>query len=138
MARLVVLGGGVAGHTTATFAARWLGSEHEVVVVTPNAKWNWIPSNIWVGVGEMKKEEVTFDLAPVYAKAGITYRQAKAVSINPEGGESSDQPFVTIEYTSADKAGQSETIEYDYLVNATGPKLNFGATPGLCEGSQLG
>jgi len=97
MARLVVLGGGVAGHTTATFAAKWLGSEHEVVVVTPNAKWNWIPSNIWVGVGQMTKEEVTFDLAPVYAKAGINYYQAKAVSLNPEGSESSDRPFVTIE-----------------------------------------
>ncbi len=138
MARLVVLGGGVAGHTTATFAAKWLGSEHEVVVVTPNAKWNWIPSNIWVGVGQMTKEEVTFDLAPVYAKAGINYYQAKAVSLNPEGSESSDKPFVTIEYTSADKAGQSENIEYDYIVNATGPKLNFGATPGLGEGSNLG
>jgi len=77
MARLVVLGGGVSGHTAATFAAKWLGSSHEVVVVTPNSKWNWIPSNIWVGVGQMSKEEVTFDLAPVYAKAGITYKQAK-------------------------------------------------------------
>jgi len=139
MARLVVLGGGVAGHTTATFAAKWLGSQHEVVVVTPNSKWNWIPSNIWVGVGEMTKEDVTFDLAPVYAKAGITYHQAKAVSINPEGKEDSDKPFVTIEYTSADKAGQTETIEYDYLVNATGPKLNFDATPGLGDGNgQMG
>jgi len=139
MARLVVLGGGVSGHTTATFAAKWLGSQHEVVVVTPNSQWNWIPSNIWVGVGEMKKEEVTFDLAPVYAKAGITYHQAKAMSINPEGKEDSDKPFVTIEYTSADKAGQTETIEYDYLVNATGPKLNFDATPGLGNGNgQMG
>jgi len=138
MARLVVLGGGVAGHTAATFAAKWLGSEHEVVVVTPNAKWNWIPSNIWVGVGQMSKKDVTFDLAPVYAKAGIDYRQAKAVSLNPEGSQTNDKPFVTIEYTSADRAGEVEDIEYDYIVNATGPKLNFGATPGLGEGSQLG
>jgi len=138
MARLVVLGGGVAGHTTATFAAKWLGSAHEVVVVTPNSKWNWIPSNIWVGVGQMTKEEVTFDLAPVYKKAGITYHQAKAVSINPEGKDESDKPFVTIEYTD-DKTGQIETIEYDYLVNATGPKLNFDATPGLGDGNgQMG
>ncbi len=134
MARLVVLGGGVSGHTAATFAAKWLGSQHEVVVVTPNSKWNWIPSNIWVGVGQMTKEEVTFDLAPVYAKAGITYKQAKAVSINPEGSESSEKPFVTVEFTSEDKAGQSEDIEYDYIINATGPKLNFGATPGLDAG----
>ena len=139
MARLVVLGGGVAGHTTATFAAKWLGSQHEVVVVTPNSKWNWIPSNIWVGVGEMTKEEVTFDLAPVYAKAGITFHQAKAVSINPEGSDSSEKPFVTIEYTEEAKAGETEVVEYDYLVNATGPKLNFDATPGLGDGNgQLG
>ena len=138
MAKLVILGGGVAGHTAASFAAKWLGKEHEVIVVTPNAKWNWIPSNIWVGVGEMSKEEVTFDLAPVYTKAGITYKQAKAVSINPEGSADSDNPFVTIEYTGQGKEGESENLDYDYLINATGPKLNFGATPGLGEGSQLG
>ncbi|OHD91836.1 MAG: sulfide:quinone reductase [Sulfuricurvum sp. RIFOXYD2_FULL_44_160] len=138
MARVVVLGGGVAGHTAATFAADWLGKEHEVVVVTPNSKWNWIPSNIWVGVGQMSKEEVTFDLAPVYQKAGITYKQAKAVSLNPEGNASSDKPYVTIEYTGQGKAGQSEDVTYDYLINATGPKLNFAATPGLGDANGLG
>jgi sulfide:quinone oxidoreductase len=138
MARLIVLGGGVSGHTAATFAAKWLGSAHEVVVVTPNAKWNWIPSNIWVGVGQMTPEDVTFDLAPVYKKAGITYKQAKAVSIHPNGKETSDKEFVTIEFTDSANAGKTEELEYDYLINATGPKLNFGATPGLGEGSNLG
>ena len=138
MARLIVLGGGVSGHTAATFAAKWLGSAHEVVVVTPNSKWNWIPSNIWVGVGQMTPEDVTFDLAPVYKKAGITYKQAKAVSIHPNGKEGSDKEFVTIEFTNPENAGQTEELEYDYLINATGPKLNFGATPGLGEGSNLG
>jgi len=133
MARVVVLGGGVSGHTAATFAAKWLGNGHEVVVVTPNAKWNWIPSNIWVGVGQMSKEEVTFDLDPVYRKAGITYKQAKALSLNPEGSESEAKPFVTIEYTGQGKAGETEEVTYDYVINATGPKLNFGATPGLCR-----
>jgi sulfide:quinone oxidoreductase len=131
MARLVVLGGGVAGHTAATYAAKWLGKNHEVVVVTPNSKWNWIPSNIWVGIGEMPKEEVVFELAPVYKKAGITYKQAKAVSIHPEGSSDSTTPYVTIEHTSPDQMGNSEELSYDYLINATGPKLNFGATPGL-------
>lgn len=138
MARLIVLGGGVAGHTAATFAAKWLGKEHEVVVITPNSKWNWIPSNIWVGVGGMSKEEVTFDLAPVYEGAGITYVQAKATALNPEGSQDESKPFVTFEYTSKDKSGQTGTMTYDYLINATGPKLNFGATPGLGEGSNLG
>ena len=139
MARVVVMGGGVSGHTAATFAKEWLGSAHDVVVVTPNSQWNWIPSNIWVGVGQMQKKDVVFDLAPVYAKAGIDYRQAKAVSIHPEGGKDEDKPYITIEYTGQGKEGQSDTITYDYLVNATGPKLNFDATPGLGNGEgQLG
>ena len=138
MARLVVMGGGVSGHTAATFARKWLGSEHEVVVITPNSNWNWIPSNIWVGVGAMNKEEVIFPLAPVYEKAGIDYRQAKAVSIHPEGKADSDAPYITIEYTAEGRSGETEEIAYDYLINATGPKLNFGATPGLGEGTNLG
>jgi len=131
MARVVVLGAGVSGHTAATFLRDWLGPQHEVVVVTPNSKWNWIPSNIWVGVGQMTKDDVVFDLAPVYEKVGIDYRQAKAVSIHPEGGEAEDVPYVTIEYTGQGKEGEKELISYDYLINATGPKLNFGATEGL-------
>ena len=138
MAKLLILGGGVSGHTTATFAAKWLGSEHEVIVVTPNSQWNWIPSNIWVGVGQMKKEEVTFDLAPVYNKAGITFVQAKATEIHPEGNDTTKKGFVTVESTAPDSAGEVTTVEYDYLVNATGPKLNFGATEGLGIGSELG
>lgn len=139
MARVVIMGAGVSGHTAASFLGKWIGEEHEVVVVTPNSKWNWIPSNIWVGVGEMSKKDVTFDLAPVYKKAGIDYRQAKAVSIHPEGGKDENNPYITIEYTDPSKAGETETLTYDYLINATGPKLNFDATPGLGNGQgQLG
>ncbi|MGA8864542.1 MAG: FAD-dependent oxidoreductase [Gallionella sp.] len=131
MARIVILGAGIAGHTVARYLNKWVGKQHEVVVVSPNAKWNWIPSNIWVGVGQMKEEQVTFDLAEVYRKTRVDFRQAKALSINPEGNAENPSPFVTVEYTLADKSGVQENISYDYLVNATGPKLNFGATPGL-------
>jgi len=132
------MGGGVSGHTAATFAKKWLGDEHEVIVVTPNSQWNWIPSNIWVGVGQMKKDDVVFPLGPVYEKAGIDFRQAKAVSIHPHGNKKSDKEYITIEYTGQGKEGQSEELTYDYLINATGPKLNFGATPGLGEGTDIG
>ena len=60
MADVVVLGGGISGHTAALHLRRMLGSRggHTVTVVTPNANWNWIPSNIWVGVGKMTKPDV--------------------------------------------------------------------------------
>ena len=134
MARVVIMGGGVSGHTAASFLAKWLGKDHEVVVVTPNSLWNWIPSNIFVGVREMTKKDVTFPLAPVYKKAGIDFRQAKAISVHPDGKVDGDTPFITIEYTGQDKEGQNEELTYDYLINATGPKLNFDATPGLGDG----
>jgi sulfide:quinone oxidoreductase len=131
MARIVILGAGISGHTAARYLSKWVGAQHEIVVVSPNAKWNWIPSNIWVGVGQMTEEDVTFDLAEVYGKTNIDFRQARGISINPEGSAESASPFVTVEYTLPSKAGVQENITYDYLINATGPKLNFGATEGL-------
>ena len=134
MARVVVMGGGVSGHTSATFLKKWLGKEHEIVVVTPNSQWNWIPSNIWVGVGQMKKSDVVFPLAPIYKKAGIDYRQALAKEIHPQGDNNSDKPFIVIESTKEENRGEIENLTYDYLINATGPKLNFDATQGLGNG----
>ena len=125
------MGAGIAGHTAALYLNRWLGRDHEVVVVSPNARWNWVPSNIWVGVGKMTAKQVTFPLAPLYRRKGITFFQAKATAIHPEGSEGSPRPFIDIVGTDETNAGATERLEYDYLVNATGPKLNFGATPGL-------
>jgi sulfide:quinone oxidoreductase len=68
MARVVVLGAGVSGHTAAAFLRKWLAGKHDVTVVSPQADYNWIPSNIWVGVGLLNKKQVTFPLAPVYKK----------------------------------------------------------------------
>lgn len=131
MARVVILGAGVAGHTAAQYTKKLLGNKHEVTVVSPNSMWNWIPSNIWVGVGKMKKERVIFPLAPVYKKMGVDFRQAKATALWPEGDAANGQPKVMIEYTDPTRSGQVDEVRYDYLINATGPRLRFDLTPGL-------
>jgi sulfide:quinone oxidoreductase len=131
MSRIVILGAGISGHTVARYLNKFVGKQHEIIIVSPNSKWNWIPSNIWVGVGQMTEEQVTFDLAQVYKKTNVDFRQAKAISIHPEGEDGSTTPFVTVEYTLPGKVGIQENITYDFLVNATGPKLNFAATEGL-------
>lgn len=134
MANIVVLGAGISGHTAAAFIRKKLSKKHQVIVVSPNRYYQWVPSNIWVGVGRMKIDQVRFELSKVYKKWGIIQHQAKAVSIHPEGDDSGPQPFVEIEYTEEGRAGTKGRLEYDYLVNATGPKLNFEATPGLGPG----
>ncbi|MFY9262452.1 MAG: NAD(P)/FAD-dependent oxidoreductase [Actinomycetaceae bacterium] len=131
MADIVILGAGVSGHTVALHAKRLLGSGHNVTVVTPNSKYNWIPSNIWVGVGAMTDKQVLFPLAPVYKRKKINYIQAKGVAIHPDGDADNPQGYVDIEYTSKDRAGEKGQIRFDYLVNATGPRLAFDATEGL-------
>ncbi len=134
MAKIVVLGAGISGHTASALIKKKLGKKHEVVVVTPNAYYHWIPSNIWVGVGRMTVDQVRFRLDKRYEKAGIVYKQAKAVSFHPEGDEKTDKGYVTIEYTGQNKEGETEKVDYDFLINATGPNLNFAATEGLGPG----
>lgn len=131
MARTVILGAGIAGHTAALHLRRLLPKGHDVVVVSPNSRWNWIPSNIWVGVGQMSAKQVTFPLAPIYQRKGIEFHQALAVEVHGEGSADLPGPHVTVRYTDPARQGQEARLQYDYLINATGPKLNFGATPGL-------
>ncbi len=134
MARVVVLGAGIAGHTAAAFLRKWLGRKDDVTVISPQPDYNWIPSNIWVGVGLLEKRQVTFPLAPTYAKNGIDFRQARAVAIYPEETPSEPKSSVEFEWTGGVRAGLHEHVTYDFLVNATGPKLNFAATEGLGPG----
>ncbi len=127
MSRVVILGAGISGHTAAAFARKWLGRDDTVTVISPNESYNWIPSNIWVGVGLMRPAQVTFPLAPVYERHGIEFRQAAAREIHPQGDDASPDPYVVIETA----AGARERVPYDFLINATGPRLRFDKTEGL-------
>jgi sulfide:quinone oxidoreductase len=135
MSKIVILGAGISGHVAASHLRRKLSKEHEVLVVSPNSNYQWIPSNIWVGIGRMTSQKIIFPLEPLYKKKGIGYKQAKAVSFYPEGSSTVLNPYVLVEYVSDKNKGQQEKVTYDYLINATGPKLNFEATVGLVPGT---
>ena len=107
MSRVVVLGAGIAGHTAASFAKRWLGPGDTVTVVSPSSSYNWIPSNIWVGVGLMRPSQVTFPLAPVYERHGIEFVHGAAREIHPEGDAADATPYVTVEPTGTSGKGAS-------------------------------
>lgn len=131
MSKIVILGAGIAGHTAAAHLRRKLSKEHEVWVVSPNRNYQWVPSNIWVGIGRMKPKDVIFPLEPLYKSKGIRYKQSKAVSFHPEGDATEARPYVLVEGVYGDALGQQEKVTYDYLINATGPKLAFDLTEGL-------
>ena len=131
MSKIVILGAGIAGHTAASHLRRKLSKDHEVLVVSPNRNYQWVPSNIWVGIGRMKPKDVIFPLEPLYKRKGIGYKQAKAISFHPEGDISELKPYILVEGVFGENLGKQEKVTYDYLINATGPKLAFDLTEGL-------
>ena len=63
MARVVIIGAGISGHTAALNLKNLLGKNHEVVVIYPNSQYQWVPSNVWVGTGHMTADQVKFPLS---------------------------------------------------------------------------
>ena len=122
MAKVVIIGAGFAGHTAALYLGSALGKKHDITVVNKYDYFLFIPSLIWVSVGHMKADKVHFQLAPVYRKLHVNFVHGSAKKVHP------DEQFVVVQ-----KANDAQQIKlaYDYLVIATGPKLNFEGTKNL-------
>lgn len=115
--RVVVLGSSFAGLTAALELRKKLDDRHEVVVLDPRDHFTFIPSLIWVPFGIRKAQDVTFPLAPLYAKKGIRFINEAAAAIDPAAH--------TVTTT------DGEELTYDKLLVATGPRLAFEKVPGL-------
>ena len=122
MAKVAIIGAGFAGHTAALYLGDALGKDHEITMINRYHFFSYIPSWIWVGIGRMAPEKTTFPLRPVYDKMNVNFVQGKATEVHP------DDQYVIVE--EADGSGETR-VDYDYLIVATGPKLDFAATPGL-------
>jgi len=123
MARVVILGAGFAGHTAALHLGDALGRDHEVTVVNRVDHFSYIPSWVWVGIGRMAPEKTRFPLRPVYDRFGVRFVHGRATQVHP------DERYVLAENVTG-SAGTTR-LDYDHLLIATGPKLDFEGTPGL-------
>lgn len=115
--RVVILGSSFAGLTAALKIRKHLDDRHEVVVLDPRARFTFIPSLIWMPFGTRDADDVTFPLAPLYDHKGIRFVNEAAAKVDVDA------------HTVATGSGQS--IEYDKLLVATGPRLAFEKVPGL-------
>jgi sulfide:quinone oxidoreductase len=127
MANVAIIGAGFAGQTAALYLGDTLGREHDITVINMSDRFLYVPSLVWVGVGHMDVEKTRFPLQPVYNRLHIHFVHGKATEVHPDE-----------QYVLADKRNGSgpARVDYDYLLIATGPRLNFEGTPGL--GPELG
>lgn len=114
--RVLVLGSSFAGLTAALELRRRVPEPHEIVVVSRTEEFLFMPSLIWLAFGLRKRDEITFPVRPALEQKGITFKHAIAAEL---------------ELHARRVRTSDATEDYDYLVIATGPTLDFAAVPGL-------
>ncbi len=124
MAKIAIIGAGFAGHTAALYLGDKLGADHEITVINRSSRFGYVPSWVWVAVGHMDPEKTMFELEPVYEKFGIKLVVGSAEEVHPDP----EDQYVMV--TPRD-GNEPVRVDYDYLIIATGARLNFAGTPGL-------
>ena len=111
MAHIVIMGAGLGGMPAAYELRALLDKEHRITVVNSTDYFQFVPSNPWVAVGWREREQITLPIAPYLERKNIAFI-AKAVT-------QIDAPANRLTLLGGD------TLDYDYLVITTGPRLAF-------------
>ncbi|MDX8377802.1 MAG: FAD/NAD(P)-binding oxidoreductase [Mariprofundales bacterium] len=123
MANIVILGAGIGGMPAAYTMKEALNKlpsstgKHEVTVISNVDYFHFVPSNPWVAVGWRDKESITFEVSEYLQRKKINFISSGAKEIHAERSQ------ITLH--------NGRTIDYDYLIIATGPRLAFELVDGL-------
>ena len=116
--KIVIIGGGLAGISTAARLANTL-SNPDIIIVEPNPKSvSYQPGSTLVAAGIYTKTDIDYDTKD-FLPSGVTLLKDKAIDFNPEANK------VALE--------SGETLTYDFLIIAAGLALDYGAIKGLEE-----
>lgn len=116
MTNIVVVGAGLGGVSVAFELRESLAKDVTITVVGESETFNFVPSNPWVALGSRTREQVVLAMPQIFAKHNICFNASGVGQI-----DASQQQL---------KLGDGSTLDYDYLVLCTGPKLAFEAVPG--------
>jgi len=93
-----------------------LGREHEITVINEREYFQFVPSNPWLAVGWRERSSITFDIRQHLERKGINFIAKRVDKIDAEAN------LLTLD--------GGDTVKYDYLIIATGPKLCFDEVEG--------
>ena len=117
MAHVVIIGASTGGLPAAYEMRAALGADHKVTVVSNTPVFHFVPSNPWVAVGWRKRKDTCFNLEPYLSAKNIDFSAEGVTEIRAE-----DNQLLL---------GDGSTLDYDFLIVSTGPKLAFDEVDGL-------
>ncbi len=116
MAHIVILGAGTGGMPAAYEMREKLSTEHTITVINERDYFQFVPSNPWVAVGWRKRDDITFPVEKYLNAKNIQFIAARCDTIDAANNQLA--------------LSNGQTVSYDYLVIATGPKLYFEEVQG--------
>lgn len=116
--KIVVIGGNFAGFTAALELKRKLKTAADITVIDRSEDFLYIPSLIWVPIKRREIKDISVPRRAVFEKKNVKFVCTTALSTDP------DEQIVFTE---------NGNFNYDHLIIATGPKVNFDIAPGVRE-----
>jgi sulfide:quinone oxidoreductase len=116
MAHIVILGAGTGGMPCAYELREALSRDHQITVINASENFQFVPSNPWLAVGWRKPGDISFPIRPCLEKKNIAFVAEAATHIDPKANS------ITL--------ASGNTLNYDYLVITTGPRLAFEEVEG--------
>ncbi len=117
MAHIVIIGAGLGGMPMAYEMQHLARPGDRVTVVSNSPTFHFVPSNPWVAVNWRVRDDIEFPVAEYLQKKGIHFNAAGVKRVRPE--------------ESRLELGDGSSLDYDFLVIATGPRLAFEEVEGL-------
>lgn len=118
--RIIILGAGLGGTIAAYEIRDAVKGKADVMVVNDQEDYWFVPSNPWVAVRWRQPDAIKVHLPPIMARKGIGFTAIGAKRVHP--GENRVE------------LNDGSSLNYDYLVIATGPDLAFDEIEGFGPG----
>ncbi|KAL7479476.1 hypothetical protein ACHAW6_005202 [Cyclotella cf. meneghiniana] len=114
--KVVIVGGGIGGLSSAFDARKLLRHDDQICVVSDRESFQFTPSNPWVATRMRTAKDISLDLTEILPRHGIQFVHGRAKHLDPRGNS------LTLE--------GGTKLTYDFLIIATGPRLAFDEIPG--------
>ncbi len=116
MTHIVIIGAGTGGMPAAYEMKAAVGKDHEVTVINEKDYFQFVPSNPWLAVGWRKRKDITIPIEKYLKKKDINFICDRVATIDATNNKL--------------ELAKGESVAYDYLIIATGPRLAFEEVEG--------